>query len=593
MATPMQKTDGMSMAPKGARSGAADPPRSFMKSLFRGRLEADMLFPFPDQDAEARQTLELVLESFRSWAGENLDGSAVDRRGEFPLEVVKGLKELGIFGLTIPEEYGGAGLPLTSYCRVMEEVCRHCASTATIVGAHLGIGSKGVVLYGTEEQKKRFLPAVARGDLLAAYALTEPASGSDAASLKARAVWDEKRRVWVLNGGKRYITNGGHAGLFTVFARTTVRGEDKISAFIVTRDLPGVSTGKEEDKLGLKGSSTTDLYMKDVPVPEDNLLGEPGRGFKYAMEILNDGRVSLAAGTLGGAKEMIDRIVPYALERRQFERPIAEFEMIRAKVTEMMTGTYASESMVYLTTALAERGGVDYSIESALCKIVSSENAWRTINHAVQIAGGNGFIKEYPYERYLRDCRINMIFEGTNEILRVFVALAGVQKLGEELKAVGRALKDPISQIGVLSDFALKKIRQALTDQQFPDIEPPLKKTAARAAHYAEALSVAAESALRVHGKEIIEREFIQERLAEAAGDLYALIACLSRANTRIREQGAQRARRDILLTRTFGNTAWRRIRSLLHQVEKNQDANLTRVSNLAYETGGYGEGLV
>ncbi|HEX9427038.1 MAG TPA: acyl-CoA dehydrogenase family protein [Candidatus Polarisedimenticolia bacterium] len=567
--------------------------KSFMKSLFGGHLEAGMVFPYPRQDAEAQETLRLVLESFRGWAGEHLDGGAIDRAAVFPTAVVNGLKELGMFGLTIPEAYGGAGLPITSYCRVMEEVCHSCAATATIVGAHLGIGSKGLVLYGNEEQKKRFLPAVARGDLLCAYALTEPTSGSDAASLKTRAVWDESRRVFVLNGGKRYITNGGHAGLFTVFARATVNGANKISAFIVTRDLPGVSTGKEEDKLGLKGSSTTDLILENVPVPEANLLGEAGRGFKYAMEILNDGRVSLAAGCVGGAKEMIDQAVRYAGERRQFERPIAGFEMIRGKIADMMTGTYAAESMVYLTTGLAERDEVDYSVESALCKIFSSENAWRVINQAVQVAGGNGFIKEYPYERFLRDCRINMIFEGTNEILRVFVTLASVQQLGEELKKVGRALRDPISQIGVLSEFALKKIRQTITDEQFPGIEAPLARTAARAAHYSEALSVAAEKVLRAHGREIIEREFLQERLAEAAGDLYALIACLSRANSRIKEVGAAKARRDILLTRTFGNSAWRRIRSFLHRLEKNQDDNLIKVSDLAYEQGGYGEDLV
>ena len=580
------------MARPAAAAGAA-PLRSFMKSLFNGHLEADLVFPYPRQDAEAKETLGLLLESFRGWARQNLDGGAIDRSGQFPAHVVKGLKELGMMGMTIPEEYGGAGLPITSYCRMMEEICRHCAATATMVGAHLGIGSKGVVLYGSAEQKKRFLPAVARGDLLAAYALTEPTSGSDAASLKTRAVWDAARQVWVMSGGKRYITNGGVAGLFTVFARTEVDGKDRISAFIVTRDLPGVSTGKEEEKLGLKGSSTTDLYLEKVPVPKENLLGEPGRGFKYAMEILNDGRVSLAAGTVGGAKEMIDQAVKYARERRQFERPIAEFEMIRGKIAEMMTGTYAAESMVYLTTGLAERGDVDYSIESALSKIFSSENAWRVINHAVQIAGGNGFIKEYPYERYLRDCRINMIFEGTNEILRLFVTLAGVHTLGEELKKVGRALKDPISQIGVLSEFAVKKIRQAVSDEQLPDIQPPLAKTAARAAHYAEALSVTAEKALRAHGKGIVEREFVQERLAEAAGDLYALIACLSRANDRIRKEGAEAARRDILLTRTFGNAAWRRIRRWLYQVEKNQDDNLAKVSDLAYEQGGYGADLV
>jgi acyl-CoA dehydrogenase family member 9 len=575
------------------RPGRSAPPASFMKSLFGGRLEPGLVFPFPRQDAEARETLRLVLDSFRTFAREHLDGAAIDRRGAFPQAEVQGLKDLGMFGMTIPEAYGGSGLPMTSYCRLMEEMCRYCAATATIIGAHLGIGSKGIVLYGTEEQKRRFLPAVARGDLLCAYALTEPASGSDAASLKARAVWDEKRGAWILNGTKRFITNGGHAGLFTVFARTEIDGRDRISAFVVTRDLTGVSSGKEEDKLGLKGSSTTDLILQDVPVPKGNLLGEPGRGFKYAMEILNDGRVSLAAGAVGGAKEMIDKSVEYARQRRQFDRPIATFEMIRGKVSEMMTGTYAAESMVYLTTGLAERGDVDYSIESALCKIFSSENAWRVINHAVQIAGGNGFIKEYPYERYLRDCRINMIFEGTNEILRVFVTLAGVQKLGEELKKVGQALQDPVAQIGVLSDFALKKIRQAVGDEQFPGIQPQLRKTAVRAARYAEELSTTAEGVLRHHGKGIVDREFIQERLAEAAGDLYALVACLSRANTRILEEGAEKSKRDILLTRTFGNVAWRRIRRRLHQVLTNQDANLALVSDLAYGQGGYGEDLI
>src|SRR3989442_1633265 len=450
---------------------SAELPGSFMKSLFAGALPADMVFPYPRQEAEARETLELVLESFRSWARERLDGGAIDRAAAFPEAQVCDLKELGILGLTIPEEYGGAGLSITAYCRLMEEIGHHCATIATIVGAHLGIGSKGIVHYGSEAQKRRWLPGVAKGDPLCAYALTEAGSGSDAASLKTRAVWDERRQAWVMNGGERFITNGGHAGLFTVFARTEIRGEDRISAFVVTRDLPGVSTGKEEDKLGLKGSSTTDLYLENVPVPKDNLLGEPGRGFKYAMEILNDGRVSLAAGAAGGAKEMIDRAAEYARQRRQVGRPIAEF--------------------------------------------------------------------------------------------------------------------------GVLSDFALKKIRQAITDEQFPDIDPLLKKTAVRDAHYAEALSTTAERALREHGKEIIEREFIQERLAEAAGDLYALIACLSRANTRIRDEGAARAKRDILLTRTFGNAAWRRIRRRLSQVEKNQDANLVRVSDLAYEQGGYGEDLI
>jgi acyl-CoA dehydrogenase family protein 9 len=289
-----------------------------MKALFCGRLDAELVFPYPRSTPEERETLALVLGTFRDWARDNLDGAAIDRTGAFPGRQVRELAEMGFLGMTIPEEYGGSGLALGSYCRLMEEICRHCASTATIVGAHLGIGSKGIVLYGSEEQKRRFLPEVAKGAMLAAYALTEPGSGSDAASLVTRAVWDAKRRVYVLNGTKRFITNGGHAGLFTVFARHVVEGKDRISAFIVTRDLPGVASGREEEKLGLKGSSTTDVTFQDTPVPEANLLGEPGRGFKYAMEILNDGRVSLAAGSVGVAKEMIDRAVAYAKERRQF-----------------------------------------------------------------------------------------------------------------------------------------------------------------------------------------------------------------------------------------------------------------------------------
>jgi len=568
------------------------PARSFMKSLFQGRLDAGLVFPYPRPSDEERETLALVLDTFRGWAKDNLDGAAIDHAGVFPDEQVKALAGMGFLGMTIPEEYGGSGLPLGSYCRLMEEICRHCASTATIVGAHLGIGSKGVVLYGSDEQKRRFLPAVAKGEMIAAYALTEPESGSDAASLRTRATWDAKRRVFVLNGSKRYITNGSRAGLFTVFARHEVGGKDRISAFIVTRDLPGVSTGRDEEKLGLKGSSTTDLNLVDTPVPEANLLGEPGRGFKYAMEILNDGRVSLAAASVGVAKEMIDRATAYAKERRQFGRPIAEFELIRAKIAGMVADTYAAESMVYLTTSLAKQPGVDASIESALCKIFASENSWRVVNHAVQIAGGNGFIREYPYERCLRDCRINMIFEGTNEILRVFVALAGLQLVGEDLKKVGQALKDPVAQIGVLTDYALRHIKRAVTDEPFPGIEPPLAKTAARAAHYAEVFADTAERALRLHGRGIVDRQFAQERLADAAGDLYALVACLSRANTRIKESGAAAARRDILLTRTFGNAAWRRIRRRLYQVGKNQDANVVKVSDLAYAAGGFGEDL-
>ena len=576
----------------GPTTGTKTAPPSFARGLFMGHVDESLIFPFPHLGAEEKESLDLVLESFTRFAKDRLDGARFDREMEMPLQIIRDLGELGVLGITVPETYGGFGFSTGAYCRIMEVVCRYCAATATLVGGHQSIGIKGIILFGTEEQKKEFLPRMASGEWVGAYALTEPGSGSDAAAMQTKAVYDKAADVWRISGRKQWITNGGYAQVFTVFARTEGVGDGKptksISCFLVPRDLPGVSTTPPMHKMGIRGSNTVDVVFDNVPVPARNLLGKPGSGFKMAMEILNTGRLSLAAGCVGAAKEMIDRSVAHAVERRAFGHTISEFEMIRGKFAGMMADTYAAEAMVYLTTGLCDRGGMDFSLESAMCKVFASEALWRTVNHAVQINGGNGYMSEYPFERYLRDARINLIFEGTNEILRHYVALAGMQQPGETLKEVGRALKEPVGHIGLLTDFAAQRIKRAVHTPKLDQVHPALEAEAERVSQWTQNLASFVESALRSHGRDIVEREYIQERVADSAIDLYAMLALLSRTTARIEAAGVDASEREIRLTQLFIRQAWRRVRRNLAQIDSNDDELTTAVAASACADGGY-----
>src|SRR6266498_3591549 len=485
--------------------------QSPMRALMAGQVPEDVVFPFPEVSAEEQETVSAFLESLRGFARNHIDPARIEREHRIDDGVMRGLADLGIFGMTIPEAYGGYGFSASAYCHVMEEIGTIDASLGILVGGHQSIGIKALLLYGTEEQKKKLLPRLASGEMLAAFALTEPEAGSDAASIKTTADYDEKTDTFVLNGNKHWISNGGFAGFFTVFAKDVkLEAKDehrRITAFAVTKDLGGVVPGKEERKLGLKGSSTVPIELQNVRVPAGNVLGERGQGFKIAVEVLNTGRTSLAAGCLGGSKEMI-----------------------RGKFARMMTNTYALESIVYLTSGLVDRGLPDYALEGACCKVFGTEAVWQTINDALQIAGGNGFMEEYPYERALRDSRINMIFEGTNEILRVLVALSGMRDAGEDLKEVGKALKAPLSSLGILSDYAAREFRGYVAPGKLTKTAPELAEEAAIVAKYVGAVSNILERVLRKHGKKVIEKEYQQERLANIVMDLYACVAVLSRA---------------------------------------------------------------
>jgi acyl-CoA dehydrogenase family protein 9 len=521
-----------------------------------------------------------------------VDSALIEREHGIRPEVIRGLGELGAFGMTIPEAYGGYGFSASAYCRATEEIGRTDASLGILIGGHQSIGLKGLLLYGTEEQKRRWLPRLAAGEMLAAFALTEPEAGSDAASIRTTAVFDEAKNEFVLNGTKHWISNGGFAEFFTVFAKDVKlpAGDEhrRITAFVVTKDLGGVTPGKEERKLGLKGSSTVPIELENVRVPAFNVLGERGHGFKIAVEILNTGRTSLGAGCIGGSKIMLREAARHATQRKQFQTKIAEFEMIRAKFARMVVSTYALESMVYLTAGLIDRGLDDYALEGACCKVYGTEAVWRNINDALQIAGGNGFMEEYPYEKALRDSRINMIFEGTNEILRVLVALSGIRDVGEDLKEVGRALKAPLSSLGILSEYAARKFKGAVAPSRLTRIAPELAPQGEIVARYARSVRGAVETLLRKYGKGVIGKEYHQERLANVAIDLYGSLAVLSRATSAIQKRGAEKAADEVRVAKAFVEGAKYRIVGHLKEMDKNRDAEQTAISETAYSSLGY-----
>ncbi len=563
---------------------------SFMKSLFHGVIAESVIFPYPEPGQAEVDNLNIMLDSVRKFCAKNVDAAKIDREHDIPKPVIDGLRSLGLFGMNIPQEFGGIGLSTTGYARVVQEVGGIDSSLAVMLGAHQSIGLKGILLFGTPQQKQQYLPRLASGEAIAAFALTEPGAGSDAAAIQTRAEPNGDGSGYTLNGSKIWITNGGYADVFTVFARTSPAEEGakpKITAFIVERGF-GVKSGPNEHKLGIRGSSTTALYFEDVKVPAANVLGEPGRGFKVAMEVLNSGRLGLASGCIGAAKRLVKLAVERVQERKAFARPIGEFGLIKDKIARMVAETFALESMTYLTTGMVDANVEDYSVESAICKVFGSETLWRVVNETLQIAAGIGYMQEYPYERMLRDSRINLIFEGTNEILRCFIALSGMQGPGKELVEVAKAMREPIKGFGLLSDFAIRKARSALGRERMTLAHPVLNRETAVFEEYTADLANNVDKVLRKHGKNIAEMQFTQKRLANMAIDLYGTAACIARTTRAIERRGVEGARREIDLTSVFVSGAESRLASSSKAFDHNDDELRKAVASKAYVDGGY-----
>lgn len=570
----------------------ADPDKnpSFTRGVFQGEILEDLVFPFPEPSAEEKETLAQILDSFRGWAAETVDSHKMDAEGKFTPEVRQGMAELGLMGLNIPEEYGGFGASTMVFSRVFGEVGATDAALAVYFGAHQSIGIKGIILFGTDDQKQRWLPRCASGELIGAFCLTEPGSGSDAQAMLSTAVPSADGKSYTLNGTKIWISNAGYAGVMTVFAKVPVvidgKEKHRVTAFIVDAKAPGVSLGKIEEKMGIKASDTRTVTYENVIVPAEDRLGEVGSGFKIALEILNSGRLGLAAGSSRGTREMLKMAIEYVKQREQFGRPIGNFEMIQRKIAIAAADCYASDAGWMLCAGMVDRGGVDFSLETAACKVYASELAWRSASDAMQMAGGIGYSKEYRYEQALRDSRINMIFEGTNEILRALIALMGLQQPGEELKQVGKAFKNPLKNIGAISSYVTGRAKRTITKNKFTKVHEALADEADLVETAIHDLALAVEKALIEHGKDIIERQMIQERMANSAIDIYLSTAVLSRATTAIKKHGVDGAKDDLDAAKIFIAMAMRRARRAIRAIEKNQDDRLRALAKRAYDTG-------
>ncbi len=344
----------------------------------------------------------------------------LDKAERFPSEHIPKLAELGFMGIVIPEEFGGSGLGQVTQVLIMEELHRACASTGVTVSVHNSLTSGPIVKFGTEDQKRRYLPRMAKAELIGAYCLSEPDFGSDAAGLTTTC--ERRGDVFVLNGTKAWITNGDHATLFIVFAtRERGSGPKGISAFLVEKAFKGVTVGKKEEKLGIKASSTTQIHLDNVEVPAANLLGTEGEGFKIAMDTLDGGRIGIATQAVGIAQACLDRSKRYARERKQFGKEIAQFQAIQWKIADMATEIDASRLLVYRAAELRERGQ-SCNREASMAKLFASETANRAAKEAVQIHGGWGYVAEYDVERYYRDAKITEIYEGTSEVQRIVIS---------------------------------------------------------------------------------------------------------------------------------------------------------------------------
>jgi alkylation response protein AidB-like acyl-CoA dehydrogenase len=550
----------------------------FVKSLFFGRLRSEQVLPYPQQDPdEVRRTDELIarLEAFLV---AEVDPDRIDAEERIPQHVIDGLGRMGVLGMTVPPEYGGGGFTHTSYCRVLERIARHCTSTAVLVGAHQSIGLKALLLMGTDAQKQQFLPALARGEMLAAFCLSEPEVGSDAANVQTSARLSDDGTHWIINGEKKFATNAALAGFMTVMAKTQVtengKTRDKVTAFIVTPDLSGFEIVKpNRSKCGIRGSWQATLRFTDMQVPADRVLGQVGKGLKVALSVLDFGRCTLSAGCLGGARKALEMSIERARNRVQFGRPLGEFHLVKQKLTRMAETVFAMESLTYLCAGLVDRHAEDIILETAICKLFCSEGSWQVIDDALQIWGGEGYMREHGLERMLRDARINRIVEGASEVMTAFIALVGMKGVGENLEHVLKWARHPVGNFGRLAEFAHHEWSDLVVGHAMQGLHPELKAEGDLLAKLTNRLARSVVRVLGTYRERILDMELVHERVAGAAIELYAMAAVISRMQSMLdAPDGTERSRRDLIVGKSFCHHAAQRARASLAQLSTKED---------------------
>jgi len=564
---------------------------SFAKSLLLGEIHEEMVFPWPAPDAEEQVKVRELCARARA-IGESIDHRKVEEDRWIGDDVIRELGDAGLCGLYVDERYGGQGLSQTGYARVFEQFAQIDGTLSIILGVHQSIGYKGIALFGSEEQKERFLPDLAAGRKLAGYALTEPEAGSDAYHLRSRAV-AQADGSWVLNGEKRYIGNGSKGDVFTTFARAEVGGKDRHIALILEKGMKGFEVGERYDTMGLRGNDLRRLYFNDVRVPAENVLGDPGDGFRIAMSILNNGRIGLGTGSVGAAKKLLDLTINHTRERRQFGQALADFELVQEKIGWMVSYLFGLESMAYLTCGLVDQGVEDYSLESAICKVSGTEFLWYAANRSLQLAGGEGYMKDRPWEKILRDIRIFPIFEGANDVMRAFIALSAMKPVGERLSELGEiGLNDPIRSIGLLADYVAGRVQREVRPDRISMAHPELAGHADAVGDQVKELAAATEGLIREHKQDVMYRQLAQKRLADAIADVYAQVAVLSRVSSIFANDGVEPSGQERYIADTFCTRAAARVRGNLRALEQNDDERMIAIAKLASKRGAYGYAL-
>jgi acyl-CoA dehydrogenase family protein 9 len=506
----------------------------FTKGLFLGRFISDWVMPYPRIPAAQQTELDQTMSELRKTLDQELDPTQVDRQADIPRNVIDGLGRVGVLGMTAPKEFGGHGFSQMANCKILEEIGSRCASTSVFVNAHHSIGIRALLLFGTREQKEKWLPKLVTGEWLGAFALTEEQAGSDAANVQTRATPSEDGSHYILSGEKRYITNASIAHVLTVMARTPVPGKpgkDAITAFIVTPDMPGFTMLEARmPKMGIRGTATGRFALRDVRVPKENILGPLGKGLRVALTVLDFGRTTFGACCTGAAKTCLQLAINHVKNRKQFNKTLADFHLVQKKIAKIAADSYAMEAMTTATASFIDRGLEDYMLETAMLKVFTTERLWEIINETFQVHGGAAYFNDLPLERMLRDARINQIGEGANEVLTSFIALVGMRGPGMEFKEVYDSMMNPRGgRIGKAFSAGMNRLGSAVRMPSVPVQSPALRGHAGQLSRIIWRFSLAVNRALITYREPILDMQLVQERIANVAMDLFASACVLSR----------------------------------------------------------------
>ena len=571
----------------------------FVKGLFQGHFVSDWVMPYPRIPAAQHTELDKTLKELREFMDAKLDPVAIDRNADIPREVIDGLGQVGVLGMTAPREYGGHGFSQMANTKILEEIGRRCASTSVFVNAHHSIGIRALLLFGSHEQKQKWLPKLCTGEWLGAFALTEKEAGSDAGNVQTTATPTEDGSHFILNGAKRYITNTTIAKVLTVMARTPVPGKpgkDAITAFLVTPDMPGFEliNGRME-KMGIRGTATAEFALRNVKVPKENILGQQGKGLKVALTVLDFGRTTFGACCTGAAKTCLELAVKHANTRKQFNKTLGNFQLVKKKIARIAADAYAMEAMTAITASLIDRGLEDYMVETAMLKVFTTELLWECINDAFQVHGGAAYMTDLPLERMLRDARINQIGEGSNEVLKSFIALVGMRGPGMEFKEIYDTMLKPTREggIGKAWNAGMSRLGATVRIPDVPVRSAELKSFASQLGRLVWKFNLAVNKSLILYREPILDMQLVQERIAGAAMDLFASTAVLSRWDSEVQSAqgngerpGQKNAAAELFLRQSF-----HRIRNFLSGLSDNEDKFILKAADSALGNSGSASG--